>query len=89
MADGIEVRITAPRRRCWIDITADGINKTPGGITLEVGDSAGPFRAESDMDIVLGDAGGVDLIVNGRNLGPPGGVGPTVVNIPEDVQDLF
>ena len=86
---GIQVRITAPRRRCWIEIEADGVNKTPGGITLEVGDSAGTFRAQDSMQIVLGDAGGVDLIVNGRNLGPPGDTGPMVIHIPEDIQDLL
>src|ERR687891_5757 len=43
--------------------------------------------AEEKMDVVLGNAGGVELVVNGQNIGSPGG---TVVNfsLPEDVDTL-
>ena len=87
--EGLEVRVVARRARCWIEVTSDGELLTPGGITLEVGDRSETFVAEDDMQIVLGFAEGVDLIVNGRNLGAPGGPDAIVVNLPEDVRDLF
>ncbi len=89
LEDGLEVQLVAKRARCWFEITADGVIETPGGITLEVGDESQTFTAEQDMEIVLGFAEGVDLIVNGQNLGAPGGPDFAVVSLPEDVKDLF
>jgi len=89
LEDGLQVQLVAKRARCWIEITSDGELITPGGITLEVGDRSETFTADESMEIVLGYAEGVNLIVNGRNLGPPGGPDAVVVSLPEDVQDLF
>lgn len=89
LEDGLQVRLVAKRARCWIEVTSDGEIVTPGGITLEVGDRSETFTAEDNMEIVLGFAEGVDLIVNGRNIGAPGGPDAVVVSLPEDVQDLF
>ena len=89
LEDGLQVQLVAKRARCWIEVTSDGEIITPGGITLEVGDRSETFTAEDSMEIVLGFAEGVDLIVNGRNIGAPGGADAVVVSLPEDVQDLF
>jgi cytoskeleton protein RodZ len=89
LEDGLQVQLVAKRARCWIEVTSDGELVTPGGITLEVGDRSETFTADDNMEIVLGYAEGVNLIVNGRNLGPPGGPDAVVVSLPEDVQDLF
>jgi len=89
LEDGLQVQLVAKRARCWIEITSDGELVTPGGVMLEVGDRSETFTADNNMEIVLGFAEGVDLIVNGRNVGPPGGPDAVVVSLPEDVQDLF
>jgi cytoskeleton protein RodZ len=89
LEDGLQVQLVAKRARCWIEVTSDGELVTPGGITLELGDRSETFTADDSMEIVLGYAEGVNLIVNGRNLGPPGGPDAIVVSLPEDVQDLF
>lgn len=90
LEDGLQVQLVAKRARCWIEVTSDGELTTPdGGITLEVGDRSETFTADDNMEIVLGFAEGVDLIVNGRNLGAPGGADFAVISLPEDVQDLF
>ncbi|MGH2697699.1 MAG: helix-turn-helix domain-containing protein [Actinomycetota bacterium] len=89
LEDGLQVQLVAKRARCWIEVTADGELVTPGGVTLELGDRSETFTAEESMEIILGYAEGVNLIVNGRNLGAPGGPDAIVVSLPEDVQDLF
>jgi cytoskeleton protein RodZ len=83
-ADTIELEVVAATGRCWTTVTADGEEIFTG--TLEVGQSE-TFTAEEKMDVVLGNAGGVELIVNGQNVGSPGG---TVVDfsLPQDVDSL-
>ena len=87
LADGLEVEIVAERARCWIDVTSDGESKTPGGITLEVGHRA-EFSADERMQIVFGFAPGVDLIVNGRNMGAPPGSSVATLTLPDDIEGL-
>jgi hypothetical protein len=89
LEDGLQVQLVAKRARCWIEVTSDGELITPGGVMLELGDRSETFTADNNMEIVLGYAEGVDLVVNGRNVGPPGGPDAVVVSLPEDVQDLF
>jgi cytoskeletal protein RodZ len=89
LTDGIEIELVAARARCWIEVTADGELLTPGGITLEVGDRSEMYTAEEDMQLVLGYAEGVDLIVNGRNLGAVGGPDAIVLDLPEDIRSFF
>lgn len=89
LTDGIEVEIVASRARCWIEVTSDGELLTPGGITLEVGDRSELYTADKSMSIVFGYPEGVDLIVNGQDLGAPGGVEATAINIPQDIEDLL
>jgi cytoskeleton protein RodZ len=83
-ADTIELEIVATTGRCWTTVTADGDEVFTG--TLEIGQSE-TFTAEEKMDVVLGNAGGIELVVNGQNIGSPGG---TVVNfsLPQDVDSL-
>jgi hypothetical protein len=55
-----------------------------------VGERAGPFTAEESMDVVLGNAYGVDLVVNGRRIGPIGAEGEVAtINLPEDIKSLL
>jgi cytoskeleton protein RodZ len=83
-AETIELEVVATTGRCWTTVTADGEEVFTG--TLEVGQSE-TFTAEEKMNVVLGNAGGVELKVNGQDIGSPGG---TVVNfsLPEDVDSL-
>ena len=87
--DGIEVEIVASRERCWIEVTSDGELLTPGGIILEVGDRSEVYTADKSMSIVFGYPEGVDIIVNGQDLGAPGGVETTAISIPQDIDDLL
>jgi cytoskeleton protein RodZ len=83
-AETIELEIIATTDRCWTTVTADGEEVFTG--TLEIGQSE-TFTAEEKMDVVLGNAGGIELVVNGQNIGSPGG---TVVDfsLPQDVDSL-
>ena len=88
--DGIELEIVASRADCWVTVTADGATVYTSNPPLALGQRAGPFTAEESMDIVLGNAYGVDLIVNGRRLGPLGAQGEvTTINLPEDIESLL
>jgi cytoskeleton protein RodZ len=83
-AETIELEIIATTDRCWTTVTADGEEVFTG--TLEIGQSE-TFTAEEKMNVVLGNAGGIELVVNGQNIGSPGG---TVVDfsLPQDVDSL-
>ena len=88
--NGIELEVVATRADCWVTVTADGASVYTSNPPLAVGQRAGPFQAEESMDVVLGNAYGVDLIVNGRRLGPLGAQGEvTTINLPEDVESLL
>jgi len=85
LADGISLTIVASRDKCWVDVTSDGVNVLTEELAL--GEKA-TVSARESMDIVLGNARGVELIVNGRNIGSPGG---TVVplTLPDDIKSLL
>ena len=85
LTDGMEVEIVAANDDCWIDVTADGVNVYSG--ILELGTSE-LFTAEKEMSLVLGFPEGVELVVNGQNLGSPGGVDPITVKFPDDLETL-
>jgi cytoskeletal protein RodZ len=84
-ADGIELEIVASTAECWVDITSDGNNIFSD--TLAIGQSE-IFEADEEMTVILGFPSGVDLIVNGRNLGSPGGNNPLTLKLPDDVESL-
>ncbi|CAN5632904.1 helix-turn-helix domain-containing protein [soil metagenome] len=88
--DGIELEVVAARADCWVTVTADGATVYTSSPPLTVGQRAGPFQAEESMDVVLGNAYGVDLVVNGRTLGPLGEQGEVAtINLPEDIKSLL
>ncbi|MFN2525332.1 MAG: helix-turn-helix domain-containing protein [Actinomycetota bacterium] len=91
LAEGIEVTIVGVRDVCWVDVTADGTNVyTSPGSGLEIGERIGPFTAREAMDIVLGNAYGVDLIINGRRVGPVGGRGEVAtIKLPNQINALL
>jgi cytoskeletal protein RodZ len=84
-ADGIELEIVASTAECWVDVTSDGANIFSD--TLAIGQSE-TFEADDEMTVILGFPSGVDLIVNGRNLGSPGGNNPLTLKLPDDVESL-
>ncbi|MBW3594290.1 MAG: DUF4115 domain-containing protein, partial [Actinobacteria bacterium] len=84
-ADGMEVEVVAANSDCWIDVTADGVNVFSG--TIDEGESE-VFTAEEEMSLVLGFPEGVELIVNGQNVGSPGGVDPVTVKLPDDLETV-
>jgi hypothetical protein len=85
--DGIDVLIEATTARCWIEVQVDGAAAPAFKGILEVGDSES-VNADSEMSIVLGNAAGVELTVNGHNLGAPGGPGVQTIHLPEDLESL-
>ncbi|MGH2700638.1 MAG: helix-turn-helix domain-containing protein [Actinomycetota bacterium] len=85
LAEGIELEVVAANGDCWMDVTADGENIYSE--TLPAGESV-TFDAEDSMDIVLGLPASVELIVNGQNIGSPGGADVVTLKLPEDI-DTF
>jgi hypothetical protein len=59
---------------CWVQATADGRAAFPAH-TLQAGEHVA-FTAKKTVDLVLGNAGGVKLVVNGKRVqtGSPGQV---------------
>jgi len=84
--DGIELEIVASNADCWVDVTADGANVFSD--TMVMGESQ-TFTATEDMDIVLGYAAGVELIVNDQNIGSPGIEDVFTFSLPDDIDSLL
>jgi cytoskeletal protein RodZ len=84
--DGIELVVTGAAQDCWIDITSDGVNVFSG--TIIPGQSE-TFTADEKMQVVLGYAAGVELIVNGRDLGSPGIPDVLTFELPDDIDTLL
>ena len=84
-ADGIELEVIATEADCWVQASADG--GEPVAQTLVQGDSV-TFTAEEELYVRLGFPAGVELVVNGRNIGSPEGVDPINLTFPNDI-DLF
>jgi cytoskeleton protein RodZ len=87
-ADGIELEIIAANADCWILVTEDGKEATPSaGIVIPLGESM-KFSATDAMFVRLGFPAGVELVVNGQNIGSPGGQNPIDLRLPEDIDAL-
>lgn len=84
--EGIEVEIIGLDHECWLDITADG-TKAFGGMLLP-GETQ-TFTAEEEMNIVLGYAAGVELVINGQNVGTPGGPDVLTFTLPDDFETFL
>ncbi|GII78266.1 membrane protein [Sphaerisporangium rufum] len=73
--DLVTLRVTA-KRRTWLDVT-DAKGKRIFRGVLPAGGAA-TWKARKLMKVTFGNAGGVDLEVNGRHIGPPGRSGELV-----------
>lgn len=82
--DGIRLVILASKEDCWYgQLSPDGSLIDQG--TLVTGDKV-VLEADKRLEIRLGRPQGVELIVNGRNLGtPPGGAEPANFVLPDDI----
>ncbi len=83
--DGIDVEIVATKADCWVDVTADG--QSIFSQTIPLGSGSGTLHADRQMNIVLGNAGGVELIVEGKRIRDIGGEGEVVdLTLPRDLE---
>jgi hypothetical protein len=86
--DGIDLVILANKGDCWIEVASDGVTQEIGRVMAE-GEKA-RFSAEDEMAIELGFPDGVELVVNGRNIGTPiGGSDPIDLVLPDDIDRLI
>ncbi len=74
--EGVEVIITATRARSWLFVS-DSSGQTLFSGQISRGTSK-TFTASEQLNLKVGNAGGVDLTVNGRNLDPIGVDGQVV-----------
>jgi len=72
---GVFLRVKVVSTRSWVTVRADG--KTIHEGLMKLGDLK-DFRAKSKIHVVFGNAGAVQIVVNGRYLGSPGGEGDVV-----------
>ncbi|HVF03911.1 MAG TPA: helix-turn-helix domain-containing protein [Frankiaceae bacterium] len=73
--DGVLMRVSIVNTKSWVTVKADG--KTVFQGLMSMGDRK-DFTAKRLINVVLGNAGAVRLVVNGRDLGTPGGPGDVV-----------
>lgn len=73
--DGVLMRVSIVNTKSWVTVKADG--KTVFQGLMSMGDRK-DFTAKRLINVVLGNAGAVRLVVNGRDLGAPGGSGDVV-----------
>jgi cytoskeleton protein RodZ len=83
--EGIVVEVNAIDGECWVQAKVDGIEVFSG--TIETG-TGQIFSAEASMELLLGLPDSVELVVNGENLGSPGGADPITVVLPDDLAEL-
>ncbi len=74
--EGVEVIITATRARSWLFVS-DSSGQTLFSGQISRGTSK-TFTSSEQLNLKVGNAGGVDLTVNGRNLDPIGVDGQVV-----------
>ncbi len=85
LEDGIELEIVATQD-CWTMVASDG--GQPSTQTISAGESM-TFTAEEELFVRLGFPEGVELVVNGQNIGSPGGVDPINLTFPDDLDALL
>lgn len=86
--EGVNVEIVAANGDCWVFATEDGKAATPdAGMTLAAGETLS-LDADKKVFLRLGAPFAVELIVNGQNLGSPGGQDPVNLTFPDDL-DTF
>jgi cytoskeleton protein RodZ len=83
--EGLVVEINAVDGECWVQATVDGAEIYSGIIQPGTGQI---FSANETMELVLGLPSSVELVVNGENLGEPGGDDPITLDLPADLAQL-
>ncbi len=83
--DGVTVEVVATDGDCWIFATEDGKEATPtGGQVLAQGETLS-LQGDTKVFLRLGAPSSVELIVNGTNIGSPGGDEPVNLTFPDDL----
>lgn len=72
-ANSVSVELTVTGRASWVRATTDS-GKTLFEGTLKNGDTK-TFRDKTKVKLIVGNAGAVSLVVNGKDLGTPGSSG--------------
>jgi hypothetical protein len=85
--EGVTVEVVAVTGDCWVLAAEDGVDVNPAGDTIVQGESM-TFEGEEKVFIRLGAPWAVELIVNGRNIGSPGGNSAINLNFPDDLDTL-
>jgi hypothetical protein len=83
--EGFVVEINAIDGECWVQATVDGTEIFSGIIEPGTGQI---FSATDTVELVLGLPSSVELVVNGENLGEPGGDDPITIELPADLAEL-
>ncbi len=87
-AEGLQV-VVEVTDSCWLEVRADGVLLAAGTLS---GGQREEFRAEREVRLSLGNAGGVSLRINGRPgrpLGKPGQVLKNLRITRENLRDLL
>lgn len=85
--DGIELEVVAATGDCWVSVSTDGSPTATFSGTIPTG-STETFTADEEMTVILGFPDGVELVVNGTNVGSPGGVDPITLTLPDDIDAI-
>ena len=72
---GVNLRVRIVNSRSWVTVRADGKTVFEGLMTAGALED---FAAKNKIHVVFGNAGAVQIVVNGRDLGSPGGPGQVV-----------
>ncbi|MEA2487768.1 MAG: hypothetical protein QOF16_1422 [Actinomycetota bacterium] len=86
--NGIDLKIVATSARCWVKVLGADSQTVLYTGTLEVGQSQSVSDPKS-MTVLLGNAPGVELVVNGQNLGSPKNGVVETIHLPQDIKSLF
>lgn len=69
----VTVQVRIPADKSWVSVTSSsGVQLFQGVLTAG---TSRVFRDPKQLRLILGNAGAVDLVVNGRDLGPAGAPG--------------
>jgi len=77
LAEGLQVAVEVTDS-CWLEVRADGVLLSAGTLA---GGQREEFRAEREVRLSLGNAGGVSLRINGRPGKPLGKPGQVLKNL--------
>ncbi|MDD2421288.1 MAG: helix-turn-helix domain-containing protein [Heliobacteriaceae bacterium] len=74
-SDGVVVTLQVRQDRSWMAVTQDGVPKFQG--SLKAGETIS-FRGKEKVFVHVGNAGVVEVILNGKNIGPMGDLNQVV-----------